>query len=232
MKKSRAPSTRIEDDELLDLLAVRAAKTAAADKRRPKYDLGPRFDYEIEEWIYRARPGQEPDAARNVLARFVNAIEAAEQPDQRLLWYLADSFREMLDEGSTDPRKPLGLIRGRAGNPGGVTTRVMTPDDKDELQQEVFKLFANGETQGEIERRLSKREIVPSRPARYVSRDTVRAMVRRVKNEVPKRKAELMASGAQEYDIADLLAREFRTDTKTMERVLFQLSSLPGTKNN
>jgi hypothetical protein len=200
---------------------------------KPKaYNLTPRFDHDLDAWIHRARFGKDPAAAHAVLARLVNAIEAGEQPDARLLRYLAESFREMLDAGSTDPRKSLGLARARAGNPGGVTTRIMTPGAKDELQQEVFALFGNGLSQGAIEAQLSKREIVPARPARYVSRDTIRDMVRIVTNEIPRRKAELVASGAQDYDVSDLLAREFGTDSITMDRILHRLLARPNTRRN
>jgi hypothetical protein len=184
------------------------------------YELDARFDYEIESWISRARDAKEPRAALGVLARFVNAVEAKEVLDTRMLRYLSESFREMLDAGTNDPRKMLGLQRGKAGNPGGMSEkRVLSPDMAEELRKKVWEMFGDGKTQGAIEKELSRFEIVPARPAQCVSRDTIRNMVRELK-QVYVRRDELQSTGMVGYEITRRLARELDIEERIVGLVL------------
>ena len=53
-------------------------------------------------------PHPSPESARNLLGRFCDSIEAGEWPDKLIMYYLADSFVEILNGKPAD--KALGLI--------------------------------------------------------------------------------------------------------------------------
>jgi len=92
----------------------------------------------------------------------------------------------------------------------------------------VWKLYATGNSQGEIIRHLSKLEITPAVPARYPGKDTIRDMVRVVTQQLPRRRDELRSNGLMEYDIPDRLAREFDVDRRVIDQVLLRLMKTPG----
>jgi hypothetical protein len=95
-----------------------------------------RFLAEIETHIRRARTGAESDEARAVLALYCRIVERGETPPAALLAHLASAFRAAMlaagdDPAKIDVRKPLGLIRARAGNPHRKT--LLTADESAEL---------------------------------------------------------------------------------------------------
>jgi hypothetical protein len=180
------------------------------------YTLVPRFDDELDSWIVRARDGKEPEAAKALMARFVNAVEAGGPIDPHLLRYAAESFREVLDGDHIGIAqalgRSLGLVRAKAGNHGeSVAGRILSRDAKEEIRQDVWKAYANGETQGRIMKDFSARPIVPMRPAQYISEDTIRDMLRAVGVALAK-KNELLANGVDPHDVDGLVAREFNIE--------------------
>lgn len=217
-----------------DAIEAEVDRTGVADGRAHpgttgSYELPQRFDYELDTWIGRAADG-DPEAAQAVLARLVLAVDRSEQVDRRVLAFLANAFRQMLAEGSRDPRHSLGLLRRRAGNPGLTTEkRPLTADDREERQQLAYELVARGLTDREVIDRLVEEPIVP---ARLLGRDTARNMVRQATTGLQRRRDELRANGTLDYDIAKWLSMEFGISGRMIEDVLAQVDKRHALRKN
>lgn len=178
-------------------------------------------ELELETLIGRARSGGDPDAALLVLSVYEQAIRAGEPGPPIVERYLATAFREMLDAGDRDLRRPLGLVRKGAGRPQRALSDSdpLTPDAKDELRQDVWDRLARGESQRDIVRTLAA---IPTVPAKYPCDRTISDIVREAKS-APRCRDELVGMGADPYRVEEMVSAEYGVDVNLVRRVLSRL---------
>jgi len=82
-----------------------------------------------------------PEAARKLLGRFCDSIEAGEWPDKLIMYYLADSFVEILNGKSAD--KALGLIAKNSRPSENVARNI-------DIAFAVYDLLEAGEKQAYV----------------------------------------------------------------------------------
>ena len=103
---------------------------------RPK--LSSRFLHDLEPFIELDAPLESVSKARVLVAHLGDCLKQGYEIDHRVLRYVLQALRRYETHSNVNLQKELGLLRPKAGNPGGQPKkRRLSPGDTEELEVRI-----------------------------------------------------------------------------------------------